>query len=120
MCFKTSVFQDSSSQLTPQDPGYEVQEGYEVQGISSRLKSLIEQGHKAIFVESSRAISRSAAVTEDFYKMASNNNVDIITNDLSNLFKLDAIPAEAFMRRIMAPRGPPGSQNQEHPVHPKR
>jgi len=68
----------------------------------TRLKNLIEAGHQEIYVESSRAISRSASVTEDFYKLASQNGVKIIASDLPNLFKWNATPAEAFMRRIMA------------------
>ena len=58
--------------------------------------------HDKVYVESGRALARSAVVSEQIYARAKENKVEIIPSDMPALFKLDASPAENFMRRVMA------------------
>ena len=69
-----------------------------------RRKKLLELTsgiHDKVHVESGRALARSSVVSEQIYARAKENNVEIIATDMPNLFKLDASPAENFMRRVM-------------------
>jgi DNA invertase Pin-like site-specific DNA recombinase len=54
-----------------------------------------------VFVESARAVARSAIVAEDAWKLSKENEVQIIPADLPYLFKHDASPGETFMRWVM-------------------
>ena len=54
-----------------------------------------------VFVESARAVARSAIVAEDAWKLSKENGVQIIPADLPYLFRHDASPGETVMRRVM-------------------
>lgn len=67
-----------------------------------RLKELLN-GEKVakVFVESARAIARSAIVAEEAWQMSKANGVEIIAADLPQLFKHDPNPGETLLRRVM-------------------
>ena len=58
-------------------------------------------GVTKIYVESTRAIARSARVAEEIYEASKKSGVDIVTADIPHLLRHDANPAESFMRRVL-------------------
>jgi len=65
------------------------------------LTELFRNKHAdTIYVESARAISRSALVGEQLYELSKQAGIKIIADDNPELFKHDASPAEAFLRRV--------------------
>ena len=61
----------------------------------------MEQKDIRIFVENARAISRPVSIGEDIYEGAKRHNIEIVPNDLPNLFTLQPKPADAFVRLVM-------------------
>ena len=59
-------------------------------GLSDRpvLKKLLSQKSTKIFIESARALARSAQVGEDIFRTAQANDVEVIPADLPNMFAL--------------------------------
>jgi len=67
-----------------------------------QLKELLN-GAKVgkVFVESARAIARSAIVAEEAWQMSKTNGVEIVAADLPQLFKHNPNPGETLLRRVM-------------------
>lgn len=65
------------------------------------LRRLItEVKPKKIFVESARAISRNARVGEELYEMCREHGVEIVPNDMPQLFNLSPSATDNFVRRL--------------------
>lgn len=64
------------------------------------LGELMKQNKIKIFVENARAIARSAKVGEDIYEMAKMKGIQIIADDIPNLFALKPRPVETFVRLV--------------------
>ena len=73
------------------------------QVLEQRLPSLPADKKKNInlFVESVRALARSAAAAEQMYLTSKDNNVHIIPRDFPSLFTHTASPTESFVRKII-------------------
>lgn len=54
-----------------------------------------------VFVESARAVARSAVIAEEAWKKSKASGVNIIPADIPALFKHDPNPGESLMRKIM-------------------
>lgn len=67
----------------------------------TKLKKLLSGEFDTVLVESQRALARSAHTSEEVYRTAKKNKVNIIVQDMPTLYKLEATPAENFMRRVM-------------------
>ena len=63
---------------------------------------LVSGDYEKIYIENSRALSRSAVVSEQIYQTAKDNNVQIISADMPGLYNHNASPGESFVRRAMA------------------
>ena len=68
----------------------------------TKLRKLLSGEFDTVIVESQRALARGVHAAEEVYQAAKKNNVNILVNDMPTLYKLDASPAESFMRRVMA------------------
>ena len=68
----------------------------------TKLQNLLSGEFDTVLVESQRALARSAHTSEEVYRTAQRNRVNVIVQDMPTLYKLDASPAENFMRRVMA------------------
>ena len=66
-----------------------------------RLVDIITSGQfKAVFVESTRALSRKASVAEDLAIIANQHGVKLIPGDFPSLFNADS-PVDCLVRRVM-------------------
>ena len=68
----------------------------------TKLQKLLSGEFDTVIVESQRALARGVHAAEEVYQTAKKNNVNILVNDMPTLYKLDATPAESFIRRVMA------------------
>ena len=68
----------------------------------TKLQKLLSGEFDTVIVESQRALARGVHAAEEVYQTAKKNNVNIVVNDMPTLYKLDANPAESFIRRVMA------------------
>ena len=64
------------------------------------LGTLMSQKNIKIFVENARAIARTAKVGEDIYETAKERGIEIIADDIPNLFALKPRPVETFVRLV--------------------
>ena len=64
------------------------------------LGTLMSQNNIKIFVENARAIARTAKVGEDIYEVAKAKGIEIIADDIPNLFALKPRPVETFVRLV--------------------
>ena len=64
------------------------------------LGTLMSQKNIKIFVENARAIARTAKVGEDIYEVAKAKGIEIIADDIPNLFALKPRPVETFVRLV--------------------
>ena len=64
------------------------------------LGTLMSQKNIKIFVENARTIARSAKVGEDIYETAKAKGIEIIADDIPNLFALKPRPVETFVRLV--------------------
>ncbi len=63
---------------------------------------LLDQGQvEKIYVESCRAVSRSAKVAEQLFEHSVKKRVQIVPADLPDLFKHEQSPIERYVRRII-------------------
>ena len=60
----------------------------------------MSQKNIKIFVENARAIARTAKVGEDIYETAKERGIEIIADDIPNLFALKPRPVETFVRLV--------------------
>ena len=66
------------------------------------LRELIASGKfNKIYVESSRAIARSALAAEELYNMSVQHDVKIIPSDMPDLYAHDATAVQKFLRRVI-------------------
>jgi hypothetical protein len=68
----------------------------------TKLQKLLSGEFDTVIVESQRALARGVHAAEEVYQTAKKNNVNILVNDMPTLYKLDATPAESFIRQVMA------------------
>lgn len=68
---------------------------------SERVLYVFVRVAEAIVCESSRAIARRASANEEIYQLSRKKGVQIIPADVPTLYKHDATPAEAFMRKVV-------------------
>eukprot|EP00435_Cladocopium_sp_Y103_P035969 s3651_g9.t1 len=64
------------------------------------LGTLMSQKNIKIFVENARAIARTAKVGEDIYEEAKAKGIEIIADDIPNIFALKPRPVETFVRLV--------------------
>lgn len=69
----------------------------------NKLNGLLSgKNFDTIVVESCRALSRSVETSEQIFKTAKQNGVNIVSSDIPSLFRVDGNPATNFIRRVMA------------------
>ena len=65
------------------------------------LEILKNSGGKKIYIENSRALARSTVAGEQLYEMSKQNNVQIVSVDMPELFDHQPSAGTAFLRRVM-------------------
>jgi len=69
--------------------------------LNKLIDNAMHKGVNKIYVESCRAVARSADANESLYKRAVKNGVDIIPADMPNLYAKNPTPVGTFVRRVV-------------------